>query len=361
MKFKAAYIILVLLIVLVTSNLGIAQEKVRIGVSTALTGDASTYGIDIKNALLFANEVLADNKYELVFEDDKCSGKEAVNIAHKFIDVLHINYVAGFACSSTVFSSAPLYERSKTLVMISSASAAAIANAGEYVFRTFGNDDAAAATLFNFVARKYKKFGVISEQTDYAQGFLNSLVKNNSAGEIEIINDNYLSSDTDFRTQLLRLKGSKVEGLFINSQSERSLLNVLTQVKELKWNIPIYSAYYASSATFLEKAGAMSEGIINVDLPKATEILNAQGTQLLKDFRSKYGSPNSWDIVTIASIEGFRALHQAIQSGQDTRSYLYATTFHGMFGDWSFDKNGEIRGLKYVVYVIRDKKSIPID
>lgn len=33
-----------------------AEEKIEIGVSTALTRNAATYGVDAKNALQFANE-----------------------------------------------------------------------------------------------------------------------------------------------------------------------------------------------------------------------------------------------------------------------------------------------------------------
>ena len=45
-----------------------AEKKIKIGVSTALTGAAATYGQDIRNALLFANERFADGRYDFVFE-----------------------------------------------------------------------------------------------------------------------------------------------------------------------------------------------------------------------------------------------------------------------------------------------------
>ena len=64
-------ILMILLITIVSAHHVAAQERVKIGVSTALSGDAATYGLDIKDALLFANEKLTDNSYELVFEDDR--------------------------------------------------------------------------------------------------------------------------------------------------------------------------------------------------------------------------------------------------------------------------------------------------
>lgn len=83
------------------------EEKIKFGVSTALTGEAASYGIDLKNALVFANDRLGQGRYEFVFEDDKCNGKDAVVAARRLIDVHKVKYVIGFACSSTILSTAP--------------------------------------------------------------------------------------------------------------------------------------------------------------------------------------------------------------------------------------------------------------
>lgn len=80
----------------------LAAPNIGLGISLALSGPAATYGIDIKNTIMFANDELASGKYQLHFEEDKCSGKEAVSAAHKFINILQLKYALGFACSSTV-------------------------------------------------------------------------------------------------------------------------------------------------------------------------------------------------------------------------------------------------------------------
>ena len=348
---------LVLIFLSLASSIS-AQEKIKIGVSTALTGNAATYGVDLKNALLFANEKLAGNKYELVFEDDRCNGRDAVAVAHRFIDVLKLKYVAGFACSSTVLSSASLYEKAQVVVMVASASAAEISNSGDFIFRTWASDDGAARTLHRYIASNHKSVGIISEQTDYAQGFLKSFIESNNDKKLNIASESYLTDTVDFRSSLLKLRARNIDGLFINSQTEVTLLAVLKQVKEMNWNVQVYSAYWGGASSFLEKAKSLAEGIIYVDLPSVKEALTSDGALLFNEFQKKYGKINSVELMFATAFEAFRALHMAIESGQEMRRYLYSTKFDGLFGEWWFDSHGEIQGLNFIMKVVKDGKGV---
>ena len=100
----------------------VLAEPLKIGVSVPLTGSAATLGTDIKNALTFANERYGNHEYELVFEDDKCSGKEAVTIAQKFVQIDKIHFVLGFPCSGALLSAAPVYEQNRVVVIAAAAS-----------------------------------------------------------------------------------------------------------------------------------------------------------------------------------------------------------------------------------------------
>ena len=42
------------------------------------------------------------------------------------------------------------------------------------------------------------------------------------------------------------------------------------------------------------------------------------------------------------------------------KDYLFQTKFQGIFGDYSFDRNGDIRGLSFVVKTIVDGKVVPL-
>ena len=339
---------------LVVLAFGVLAERqaTRIGVSSALTGNAASYGNDIKNFLLFANQRLAGGKYELIFEDDKCSGKDAVTVAHKLINVDKVKHVLGFACSSTLLSAAPLYEKAQVLAMSSSAAAPDISQAGDYIFRTWQSDIYSAKFLYDYISQRHKKVGMLSEETDYALGFAGAFKKANEGGDIRVYDETFLTEDTDFRSLLLNLKNRGIEGLFINTQTERTYANVLRQIRQMKLDIPLYGAYMPGSSTFLELVGDLANGIIFIDPPTMESALTEEGKAVFKEFVAQYGKPQSWDFLFAVTYEAFRAMHGAIESGMDHRKYLYSTKFDGIFGKYWFDGNGDIQGMSMAIKVI---------
>lgn len=337
-----------------------AEPPIKIGVSTPLTGNASTYGLDVKNVLQFANQKLANGKYELVFEDDRCNGRDAVTVAHRFIDVLQIKHVLGLPCSGALLPAAPLYERSKVVVISAGSSAESVSKAGEYIFRTWPSDLLAVKILFDYIASKHKTLGVLSEETEYAQGFLQSLNALNVGQSTRIYNQNYLATDRDFRSMLLKLRAEGIDGLLINSQTEISAAAILKDIKTMNWSIPVYNGFLAGSPAFLEVAGDLAENIIFPDFTPITQSYSKDGKELYEEFKLQYGAPKSMDIIFTTAFESFRAMHEAIESGQDERKFLYNTKFSGLVGTWSFDRNGDIQGLSPVLLVIRNQRPVPL-
>lgn len=368
-KFRNSYFrrflrllrIVLLLVIVGGFSTTAAEEKVKIGVSLALTGSAATYGGDIRNVLEFANEKLTNSRYELVFDDDRCNGRDAVTVAHRFIDVMKLNYVSGFACSSALLPSASLYEKARVITITPSASAADISKAGDFIFRTCPSDKFSAKRLYEYIAPRHKKFGFVSEQTDAVQGFLNSFIEANEGGALQIVNENFLTETTDFRSLLLKLRAKNIDGLHLNCQTEQTLLAVLKQVRAMGWSVPLYNVYFAGSPALLEKAQGASEGVVYVDLPNVRDVLTAEGKLLYEEFEKKYGGMKSIDLYFATGFEALRAIDAAAQSGKEPREFLYGTKFHGLLGDWSFDRNGDIQGLNFVIKVVRGNKSIVLE
>ena len=169
------------------------RQKIKIGVSTALTGEASTWGVDIQSVLRFADEKLGKGRYEFIFEDDKGSAKDAVTVAQKFVSLDKVKYAAGFASSSTILPSAGIYERAKVVTMVVSASSPKISELGDYVFRTFPSDAYAAKRLYDHIAAKRpKNLAIISLQSDYAQDFKDAFVRYAQADALPVFSEDYL-------------------------------------------------------------------------------------------------------------------------------------------------------------------------
>ena len=82
------------------------QGPIKIGATLPLTGDAASYGLPLKNAIETAVSHINDKmggvggrKLEVVYEDDKCAGKDAANAIQKLINIDQVKWVIGGACS----------------------------------------------------------------------------------------------------------------------------------------------------------------------------------------------------------------------------------------------------------------------
>ncbi len=352
--------LILILIILSFPFAVLSENKIKIGVPTALTGGAATYGNDIKSALLFANKHLFGDKYEFLFEDDRCNGKDAVSAVQKLVHQDKVKYIIGFACSGAMLAAAPILEQAKVLTISPSASAPAISQAGDYLFRTWPNDEGASRVLLDYVKNKHHSLGVISEETEYTKGLEEALKSQNTSG-LKLLNEAFLPGDSDLRTQLLRLKKDGAEGVFINTQAEAGYAMVLKQLRDMNLQIPVYGVYWPGSSSLLSVAGTQAEGIIFADLPSASDILDEKGMALLKQLESEYGKLASVETIAVCAIEALRSLDQALQSGQDPKTYLYSNKFKGLFGEWSYDRNGDIVGMDQVLKIVKNGQKIVLN
>lgn len=337
-------------------------EKIRIGASVPLTGEASTYGVDIRNGLLFANKHIANDSYELIIEDDKCSDKQAATVAQKLVSIDKVDYVLGFGCSGALLAAAPIYERGKVVVIASATGAPAITNAGDYIFRTIPSLNVAAKRLYDHAAARYRKVGIVSEETAYCQGLAQAFTGENQDNKLTLVKEDYLPEDRDFRTIYAKLKAKGVEALFLNPQAEAGLVTMYKQLQGMKWNVPIYAAYYPSSPAFLDVFGAQADGIVFADLPFNNQVLNSDGLRLYKEYEKEFGPANSGEYNITLTYAAFNALHQAIQSKQDVKSHLYAGKFGGIIDGYEFDDNGDVQSDKitFVLKTIRSGEPQPV-
>lgn len=333
-------------------------ETIKIGISVPLSGEAASYGEDVKNALLFANENLADSQYKFIIQDDQCSNKEAVNVAHNLVSLEKVKYVLGFACSGSVLSAAPVYEKNHIISIASATGAPAITKAGDYIFRTIPSLNVAAIKLYKEIAKKYKIVGIVSEETAYCQGLKEAFIKNNNKDEIKIVSENFLSDNLDLKSIFLKLKTQNIEALFLNPQTEAGLVRMVKQLDEISWKPRLYGTYYPGSPTYLNEFGTKGDDIIYADLPFPYQYLSKAGMTLYEKYIQKYGQAKSGDYNILLSFLSFQALHSAIQSHTDVKNFLYTQRFSGIVDDFGFDSNGDIDSNKvtFVLKTIKDGK-----
>lgn len=359
MKYLISLLIVSISLLVVDSSSAqhaIAPQRIAIGVSAPLTGEAATYGEDIRNAIQYAADTLGAGRYALIVEDDECSGSAAATVAQKLTKVDKVGYVVGFGCSGALLAAAPIYERSKTVTIGVYTSSPKVSEAGEFIFRTVPSDTFAAVPLSAYLKKRYRNVGAIFEETDFAQDFRRALEEQNRAKSLEMRTENFLPGSSDFRSLLLRLRASGVDALVAIPQAENQLALIRKQLQELNWSVPLFSHVWPSSSAFLNMVGTLANGIVFTDLPEIEEVIDPSGRKIYEGFVARYGQPKSSAMAFLASYLAFNALHQAIQSGDNVRSYLLSHKFDALIGQYSFDANGDIQGLGFVLKTIDDGK-----
>ncbi len=335
-----------------------SAEPLKIGVSLPLTGPAATYGEDIKNILTVLRSLDSSPAYEFVFEDDKCDPKEAITVAKRFIDIQKIKIAVGLPCSGTVLSTAPVYEQAKIVSISAGAGAASISKAGTYTFRTRPSDEGAAELLANHVVKSHSNVAVLAEDTEMPQGLAETFAAAAKKAKVAVFRENFASGIPDLVPTLVKIRGKGIDGIVVFVQSEKSLLAVVKSLHSLKWKVPMFSSNLAGSPSFLKSAGEHAEGMIFSTLPSRDDISPEYGARIFELVEEKTGPLKSVDYLVPVTHAALYAAKEALSSTDDVRTTLSKLSIPGLSGLYTFDKNGDLSGMDYVLKQIRKSKAI---
>ena len=347
-------IIFVLSIALLISACKKKNEAVKIGIIAPLTGEGATYGDAMKKGFDLAFD--DDEKYQLIYEDSKLDPKEGVNAINKLINLDKVEVVYGAAASSVTLAIAPEAQRNKTIVFSSISTADDIKNSGDFIFRNVPSNLIQGSTAANFLMDLgIKDIAVLKENDDYgnsiAKSFVEQIIKNKGQITIE---ESYVSTDNDFKTQLLKIKESRAKGIFIPGNYEESAI-ILKQLKELGIELPVIGGDGSYSEDLIKVAGKSSEGFYCTHF--GINIKDDFYENFVVRFRKIYKrEPNVYEAY---AYEAGTIIREALETvGNDAtkvRDYLLSKEFNSLTGLISFNSFGEVERT-FGVLQIKDGK-----
>ena len=330
------------------------SDVLEIGGIFPLTGDGAAYGIplqqvtDMAVAEINANGGVGGKELKIIYENGECGPKGASTAANKLINVDKVKIILGGLCSGETLGAAPITEAAGVLLFSAASSSPDVSDAGDYVFRNYPSD----ATSGNKIAqvmfdRGHRTVGILSENTDYAQAITRVFRETfESLGGTVVVNENFNPQDTDFRTQILKIKTEETDAIFIVPQTPATFGLALQQVTQLEVPAELYTNEFAAATDILEQysqdiEGAyFAEGYFDGENPLAVEMFAKYETQHEKPGGalplSYYAT--SYDAVYI--------LKEAIEAvGHDAtaiKDYLNALENRpGAAGSLTFDENGD--------------------
>jgi len=341
-----------------------AEGVIRIGYVSPLTGDAATYGVPMKQAAeLAAEEINAagginGKRVELVFDDSKCNGKDALSAVQKLVSVDHIIWLSGFTCAEDLLTAAAFIEEKQVLALAPGASGPSVSQAGEYIFQTNPSATRATEQLVNLIRSEHERVAIINESTGFALDIEKHFTQEFSAQKgVIVASETYAPETKDFRAQLTKIREARPTAMFVNSQTEISGGLILKQARELGIDAQFYGLDTLSGPTVLSIAGESAEGAVFVTVPDL-DPENERARVFLASYRERYGEP-PFALYLAAAYDSIYLLSEAIgEAGEDTqkvRDYLYQLPeYRGAVGTYRFNQQGDLIGLDFIVKSIID-------
>ncbi len=338
-----------------------AKGPIKIGVIEPLTGGAAAYGEVGKNGFDMAVEEINakgginGQKVEVVYEDSKCNGKDALTAAQKLISIDKVQYLVGAMCSSEVLGVLPLTEI-QPMIFFGEGSSADITGKGKYFFRTWPSDALSSKALADFVTPTYKKIAIITEKTDYAVALEKSFSEHVKKNGAEIIaSETFVSDVKDFRQMLSKIKATNPDALFINPQAGQNGAIIAKQARGLGINAQFITFFFTGDEYV--KSGPAVNGTIILDVP-SLDTNRPISVQYFDKYKTKYNSAN-YPFVGAQMYDYAYLLKQAIEkNGHDAdkiATYLRGLDqYKGVIGDFSFDQNGDVENIGFSFKKVED-------
>ena len=327
------------------------SQEIVLGAMFPLTGDGAAYGEPLSQQLMLSvDEINAaggiqGKKIKLVLEDSKCTPKDGSNAANKLVNVDKVKVIFGGACSGETLGAAPIAEQNHVIIISPAATSPDLTKAGDYIFRTAPSDAyAGKVAAEKALALGFKKAAIINENTDYAQGLRKVFDKVfTDKGGVVASKESYNPEETDFKTQILKIKEAKPDVIYVVPQTPAKGVLLVKQLKEQGVSQQLITAEVLIGRDVVKEHGKDIEGLIGVEA--AFNEKGALAAKTLDSFRAKHGEP-PWPFYQAATRDAVYLIADAIRDhgldSDEIKKALYATKdWEGAIGKLTIDENGD--------------------
>jgi len=283
-------------------------EDIKIGAILPLTGAAANHGKDAKDGIIMAideinnNGGLKNRQVRVIFEDNTSTKNGSISSVQKLIHFDKVPLILGPISSSNVLAVAPITEDSKTVLFTPTASSLKISQAGNYVFRNSLLAAPQAQKMADFCIHVLKQttVAILYINDDTGHGYYESFKKAfESLGGKVIFIDTYNKEDTDFRTQITKLKNSRAKCVYVPAIPQ-TMGYIIRQTVELGYHPIFIGNIGIEGEDLLTIAGRFAENVFYTSVPVSTQFAKKYETLFGK--KPRIAAPLAYDATKIAAI-----------------------------------------------------------
>ncbi len=350
--------IVVVILIAVIINKPKDSSAIKIGFIGALSGDLAALGDEAKNSTLLAvkeiNEAggIDGRQVEVIFEDGKCTGVNAVSATKKLIEVDKVGIIFGGTCSSETLAAIPVTESSKILLFTSWALNPKITLNNDFVFRNAPSDVGGAKAVADLAYKNgVRKVSIITENTDYPVGFEAIFLKDFRSLGGEVVHTELFNSDSvDLRSLVSKTMLIKTDAILINAQGPN--VGLITKIyKEFGNTKPLYGNVWFADANVIKNFGSYLEGAYTSE-PANLDSNNPKVASYLSSYEKEFKSKPQYLFWAAASYDAVKMFADAVgevgYNPSKIKDYFYnIDKYDGVLGKYRFDENGDVVGIVF--------------
>lgn len=346
------------------------SDTIKIGGIFPLSGNVAVYGIEARNGILLAIEEINaqggvnGKKFELISEDDEGNPEKSVNAYNKLTAKDKVNIIIGSLTSGCTIAVTTKAQTQKVVLVAPAATAEAVTDAGDFIFRACFIDpfQGTVGGLFAANTLSSKRAAVLYDNgNDYSVGLKDNFITafQSQGGEI-VSNESYSTGDVDFNAQITKTKAANPDVVYLPDYYNTVAL-IAKQLRAQGINTPIVGADGWDGLT--ENAG---DEVLNGFYSNhyAADSTNPKVQNFVKAYQNKFGSiPVSFAALGYDSMYLVRDAINAAGSLDSTavKNALAATKGSYVTGNLSFDsKRNPVKSAVIVEIVKQDDKLVTV-
>ena len=339
--------------------------EVTLGAVLPLTGDsAQTIGVPVQKAIALAVDELnasggvAGKKLVMVYADGKCDDKASGEAATKLIADSKVSAIIGGVCPGETMGLVSVATDKKIVVISPSETASDISTkGGEYVFRFAPSSvlSAKASAMYALKELNAKRAAIVSEDTPGAQELRNMFKQtfDRNGGGV-VIDDVYKTKTTDFRDEVKKIMGSKIDVIYIVPQTPVSGLALLKVLKIQKAEEKVIVSQVLLDQGVAKNNAAQLEGVYGL-IPAVNEQTDSIN-RFSAAFVARYGEALSLPIDQSAAYSAVYALKDQLVADPTQLQGEIASLKNwngGAISNITLDVNGDIEWSTFAVKMVQ--------
>lgn len=337
-----------------------SANRITIGATLPLTGEAALWGNNTKDGIEIAREKINGNggingkMIEVVYEDTKALPAEGVNAYRKLRSTYDVQAIIDNAVSSVTLAIAPLAMKDSVVVISTGGTSPKISQAGDFIFRIWNSDayEGEVSATFAHDTLGLQRVAILYVNNEYGVGledvFSNAFV---SHGGQVVASEAFEQNSTDMRTQIVKTSRANPQGIYIVGYPKEVPI-LLRQMKEIGVAATMIGTVAFEDPQLIEASGNASEGLV-YPFPVAPN--GEHVDRFNQEFAKRYGKAPG--LTCDVGYDALMMIAKGIElsggvSGSQVRNGLNTLKdYPGVSGTMTFDSNGDVHkpmGVKVV-------------